>query len=267
MARTGRTAASPSRLARSAPPLRGVGLDRLPPVQRRLARPDCVARSWRDVPPPPSLRGRAAFGELPADLYVVPGPWPRRSAPPSTCASRRRGRPSTMSPSRTRSGRARRTASLAAMSSPRPTLSQAHPLPMTAAPKFQRHDRGGHEQARAVRCRHRPFVQPLFRDHFELEFYVRRRAKNGVKLVSITREMGVRSSVLKWRKGWDSNPRYPCRHAGFQDRCLKPLGHPSSSRRSGTYRKPPANAMRTWEQPWDQSITFPRIPPIVSRAP
>lgn len=34
---------------------------------------------------------------------------------------------------------------------------------------------------------------------------------------------------LKWRKGWDSNPRYPCRHAGFQDRCLKPLGHPSSS--------------------------------------
>ena len=30
-----------------------------------------------------------------------------------------------------------------------------------------------------------------------------------------------------WRKGWDSNPRYPCRYAGFQDRCLKPLGHPS----------------------------------------
>ena len=31
-----------------------------------------------------------------------------------------------------------------------------------------------------------------------------------------------------WRKGWDSNPRYPCGHAGFQDRCLKPLGHPSN---------------------------------------
>jgi hypothetical protein len=27
--------------------------------------------------------------------------------------------------------------------------------------------------------------------------------------------------------GWDSNPRYPYGHAGFQDRCLKPLGHPS----------------------------------------
>ncbi len=32
---------------------------------------------------------------------------------------------------------------------------------------------------------------------------------------------------MYWRKGWDSNPRYPCRYAGFQDRCLKPLGHPS----------------------------------------
>ena len=28
--------------------------------------------------------------------------------------------------------------------------------------------------------------------------------------------------------GWDSNLRYPCGHAGFQDRCLKPLGHPSN---------------------------------------
>ena len=25
----------------------------------------------------------------------------------------------------------------------------------------------------------------------------------------------------------DSNPRYPFGYAGFQDRCLKPLGHPS----------------------------------------
>jgi hypothetical protein len=39
-----------------------------------------------------------------------------------------------------------------------------------------------------------------------------------------------------WRKGWDSNPRYPCRHAGFQDRCLKPLGHPSSSGIQGLSR-------------------------------
>src|SRR5580700_9182539 len=38
-----------------------------------------------------------------------------------------------------------------------------------------------------------------------------------------------------WRKGWDSNPRYPCRHAGFQDRCLKPLGHPSGAATSSTW--------------------------------
>jgi hypothetical protein len=32
-----------------------------------------------------------------------------------------------------------------------------------------------------------------------------------------------------WRMGWDSNPRRACTLAGFQDRCLKPLGHPSES--------------------------------------
>ncbi len=31
-----------------------------------------------------------------------------------------------------------------------------------------------------------------------------------------------------WRKGWDSNPRWAFTHGGFQDRCLKPLGHPSN---------------------------------------
>ena len=36
-ARGGQAAASPSRLARSAPPLRGCGLDRLPPARRGLA--------------------------------------------------------------------------------------------------------------------------------------------------------------------------------------------------------------------------------------
>ena len=33
-----------------------------------------------------------------------------------------------------------------------------------------------------------------------------------------------------WRMGWDSNPRDPCGPAGFQDRCLQPLGHPSLTR-------------------------------------
>ena len=32
-----------------------------------------------------------------------------------------------------------------------------------------------------------------------------------------------------WRREWDSNPRWYRYHAGFQDRCLKPLGHLSES--------------------------------------
>ena len=36
-------------------------------------------------------------------------------------------------------------------------------------------------------------------------------------------------SLPIWRRGWDSNPRRACALAGFQDRCLKPLGHPSSA--------------------------------------
>ena len=51
-----------------------------------------------------------------------------------------------------------------------------------------------------------------------------------------------------WRKGWDSNPRYPCRHAGFQDRCLKPLGHPSDLGIPVAYRTVAPNATRTWTQ-------------------
>src|SRR5262245_24424496 len=36
------------------------------------------------------------------------------------------------------------------------------------------------------------------------------------------------SERAKWRKGWDSNPRGAYTPGGFQDRCLKPLGHPSA---------------------------------------
>ena len=38
--------------------------------------------------------------------------------------------------------------------------------------------------------------------------------------------MRVRRSS-NWRKGWDSNPRCLYRHPGFQDRCFRPLSHPS----------------------------------------
>ncbi len=41
----------------------------------------------------------------------------------------------------------------------------------------------------------------------------------------------------KWRKRWDSNPRTARTVAGFQDRCLKPLGHSSLPR----CRRPPGD--------------------------
>ncbi len=57
-------------------------------------------------------------------------------------------------------------------------------------PEFQR-------MIEAVTSKPAPFdvlvvhsVSRFFRDHFELEFYARKLAKNGVKLVSITQEMG-----------------------------------------------------------------------------
>ena len=38
--------------------------------------------------------------------------------------------------------------------------------------------------------------------------------------------------ALVWRMGWDLNPRDACAPAGFQDRCLQPLGHPSLGKAS-----------------------------------
>ena len=35
--------------------------------------------------------------------------------------------------------------------------------------------------------------------------------------------------MFRWRRRWDSNPRYGLPYAGFQDRCLKPLGHSSNA--------------------------------------
>lgn len=48
---------------------------------------------------------------------------------------------------------------------------------------------------------------------------------------------GVRRYERRWRMGWDSNPRYGLPHAGFQDRFLKPLGHPSGRLRYAQSRR------------------------------
>ena len=39
------------------------------------------------------------------------------------------------------------------------------------------------------------------------------------------RRKGLEKSY--WRREWDSNPRYSRPYSGFQDRRLRPLGHPS----------------------------------------
>ena len=52
-------------------------------------------------------------------------------------------------------------------------------------------------------------------------------------LQALTGKSGVNSAPtqgLKWRREWDSNPRYACAHTRFPSVRLKPLGHPSGSR-------------------------------------
>ena len=56
--------------------------------------------------------------------------------------------------------------------------------------------------------------------------------------------------------GWDSNPRWACTHAGFQDRCLKPLGHPSDQREASRFEvNTPACG--------DAKGSFAPLPPVV----
>jgi hypothetical protein len=42
-------------------------------------------------------------------------------------------------------------------------------------------------------------------------------------------KLSVRVSVLKWRRGRDSNPRYGCPYAAFRVRCIQPLCHLSAA--------------------------------------
>ena len=39
---------------------------------------------------------------------------------------------------------------------------------------------------------------------------------------------GFSATQTEWRRERDSNPRYPLRYSGFQDRLIKPLSHPSA---------------------------------------
>ena len=46
--------------------------------------------------------------------------------------------------------------------------------------------------------------------------------KKGPRVLSSPNSIG-----RNWRRGRDSNPRTACTVAGFQDRCFRPLSHPS----------------------------------------
>ena len=37
--------------------------------------------------------------------------------------------------------------------------------------------------------------------------------------------------LTRWRRGWDSNPRYGCPYAAFRVRCFRPLSHLSAGNR------------------------------------
>ena len=69
----------------------------------------------------------------------------------------------------------------------------------------------------------------FFRDHFELEFYVRKLAKNGIKLVSITQEIGDCRRRLSSRPSPGARPagrsggwRSP--HHGIEGRFAEDIG-------------------------------------------
>jgi hypothetical protein len=62
----------------------------------------------------------------------------------------------------------------------------------------------------------------------------RARAKCGIICgMSLPRYLGnvdrISITRCKWRRGWDSNPRYACTHNGFRDRPDRPLWHLSGA--------------------------------------
>ena len=109
---------------------------------------------------------RAECGVLPDDLYIIPGPWPCIGRPPKYDLS----------------GWA-------------VTLVETCVEPGASAtndrrPEFQRMIEAGTSKPAPVDIVIVHSFSRFFRDHFELEFHVRKLAKNGIKLVSITQEMG-----------------------------------------------------------------------------
>lgn len=88
-----------------------------------------------------------------------------------------------------RSGRARRIARNAATSSSRLSWSRANSATNDRRPEFQRMIEAATAKPASFDVVVVHSFSRFFRDEFEMEYYYRKLAKNGVKLVSITHKM------------------------------------------------------------------------------
>jgi hypothetical protein len=70
----------------------------------------------------------------------------------------------------------------------------------------------------AIRCQGSPFSAVRFGEQKSQKMGIIRESQGKPR-----REFSAVQTV--WRRGRDSNPRYPFGYAGFQDRCHQPLGH------------------------------------------
>ena len=95
-----------------------------------------------------------------------------------------------MSPSPTRSGRAKPIAHSRGYQLVETYVEPGASATNDRRPEFQRMIEAGTAKPAPFDVVIVHSFSRFFRDHFELEFYVRKLAKNGVKLVSITQEMG-----------------------------------------------------------------------------
>src|SRR6185503_16866325 len=62
---------------------------------------------------------------------------------------------------------------------------------------------------------------------------VAQRMPKTIPMAAVQRIIGRYSFMFVWRRGRDSNPRWPLSQSGFQDRRVRPLCHPSASRERG----------------------------------
>ncbi len=82
---------------------------------------------------------------------------------------------------------------------------------------------------------------------------------NATRRFAPPRPSALARETKKWRMGWDSNPRDGCPPAGFQDRCLQPLGHPSlpifafTAGSSGAPANPPGSFFKSRQTPLEGS--------------